>query len=716
MDNQSIYESIFNSHPNSSIIIDKEHIIIGYNHSALHSANQLILQPIEIGNSIYNVINKKHIEKIKNSIHDALQGNVVEYELKVIDEDHLQNWFEVSVSPIMLKSDVIGVNINSRPIKKRKIIEESLTHRLAFEQLVSKISSRFISFTDLDYAINISLEDMGRFSSASRAYIFLFNDDNSIMNNTHEWCSEGVTPEIKNLKDLPSDIFPWWMSKLKKGEIILITDVGKLSEEAKSEKGILEAQGIASVVVLPIYVHKKLHGFIGFDNIIATKGWKREDLSLLQLTSEIFSNAFERLSVDQALRSSERRFRELFHNANDMISVHTVNEMKFIEANNLICSKTGYIREELLKMSAIDLCAPEFKDYMANLHKVIENDDHITYEMVYISKEGQHIPVEMHAYLFMFNNEQVVMVIAKDITDRMRMEIELKENNLALQGIINKLKETQSQLIQQEQLAGIGQLAAGVAHEINNPLAFTISNFDTLKRYLKTFKDGYNEHKAFFNESEKLPELNTFLDKLSLFEAQYRTEMLIDDLDEIILDIQEGLHRVDTIVKGLSSFSRVDYQETFREFDLHEGINNTLTVAINEYKYYTKIEKVLNPIPMVFGNPGQINQVLLNLLLNAAYAIKAKTMSSKGIIRIETYKDETYIYCVISDNGIGISEEHINKIFNPFFTTKPVGEGTGLGLSIAYDIIVNKHHGEIEVESSPNGTNFIIKFPFKNKI
>lgn len=716
MDNQSIYESIFNSHPNSSIIIDREHIIIEYNHAASQQISELYSQTIEVGQSIYNLINKKSTEHVRGLIDEAFKGNVVEYERKIIDPNGIAYWFEVNINPIKSGAEVIGVNIISKPIKKRKIIEESLTHRLAFEQLVSKISSRFISFTDLNYAINISLEDMGRFSGASRAYIFLFNDDNSKMNNTHEWCSEGVTPEIENLKDLPSNTFPWWMSKLRKGEIILITDVAKLSEEAKSEKGILEAQGIASVVVLPIYVHKKLHGFIGFDNIIATKGWKREDLSLLQLTSEIFSNAFERLSVDQALRSSERRFRELFHNANDMISVHTFNEMKFIEVNSLICSKTGYRKEELLKMSAIDLCAPEFKDYMSSLYKVIEDNDRITYEMEYISKEGQHIPVEMHAYLFLFNNEQVVMVIAKDITERMSMEKELKENNLALQGIINKLKETQSQLIQQEQLAGIGQLAAGVAHEINNPLAFTISNFDTLKRYLKTFKEGYYEHKAFFNGSEKLPELNTFLDKLSLFEAQYRTEILIEDLDEIILDIQEGLHRVDTIVKGLSSFSRVDYKETFREFDLHEGINNTLTVAINEYKYYTEIEKVLNPIPMILGNPGQINQVLLNLLLNAAYAIKAKKMTSKGIIRIETYKDETYIYCAISDNGIGISEEHIKKIFNPFFTTKPVGEGTGLGLSIAYDIIVNKHHGQIEVESSPNGTKFIIKFPFKNKI
>lgn len=453
-------------------------------------------------------------------------------------------------------------------------MDETLENRLAFEKLVSRISSRFISFDDLDLAINNSLEDMGSFRNASRAYIFLFSEDNTIMDNTHEWCAEGVTPEINNLKGLPIDTFPWWMKKLKDGEIILITDVSAMPPEAATEKEILEQQDIKSVLVLPIYIQKKLTGFLGFDNITTRESWSSEDQALLQITAEIFSNAFSRKYSEQALRSTERQ----------------------------------------------------------------------------------------------------------------RMEIELK-NNAELQETIKRLKETQSQLIQQEQLAGIGQLAAGVAHEINNPLAIAMSNCNLL-----------------LDELNSVKELN----------PAYNME----ELEDIAKDIEEGLRRVDTIVKSLSAFSRVDNQAEFKEYDLQEGIRNTLVVANNAYKYYAEIECDFKPVPAIEVNPGQINQVLLNLLLNAAHSLKTKHIVDKqrGLIRFSISADTSYLYCSIEDNGIGISKENLSKIFNPFFTTKPVGEGTGLGLSIVYDIIVNKHRGEVEVASElGEGAVFTLKLPLKKR-
>lgn len=570
-------------------------------------------------------------------------------------------------------------------------MDQTLLHRLNFEKLVTKISNRFISFEDINEAILKSLEDIGRFRQASRSYVFMFSEDENTMINTHEWCQEGVVPKIKNLQGLSMDMFPWWIEKLKNRQIILIQNVSKLTEEAQKEKEMLEEQGIVSVMVLPIYVQRKLTGFIGFDNVSNSSEWQEEDISLLQLTAEIFSNAIERMRAEKALKSSERKFREMFHNVNDIICVNTFGyhgkPPHFIEVNEFMCKNTGYTREELLAMSPYALCSPEFIPSLTMLEENIRKTNHITYEMEYVTKDGKIVPLEMNSHVFVLDGQSVVMSIGRGVSDLKNMEKALKENNEELQTIIQQLKETQSRLIQQEQLAGIGQLAAGVAHEINNPLAFIISNSSVLQSYIKQIKQ---------NATSVAP------------------EEIIEEMIEIVADIQEGLMRVDTIVKGLTTFSRIDCQEELHEFDLNEGIKSTLIVAKNEYKYYSEIDCQFAILPKILGNPGQINQVLLNIILNAAYSIKTKYSSQniKGLILIKTYQQSNNVYCEIEDNGTGIADEVISKIFNPFYTTKPVGEGTGLGLSIAYDIMVNKQHGDIKVDSKlTEGTKFVLRFP-----
>lgn len=166
------------------------------------------------------------------------------------------------------------------------------------------------------------------------------------------------------------------------------------------------------------------------------------------------------------------------------------------------------------------------------------------------------------------------------------------------------------------------------------------------------------------------------------------------------------------VVKGkeLQVFSRTDQEDEYQKFDLNSVIEHTLSIAANELKYCAQVERNLEELPLLYGVPSQITQVLLNIILNAGYAIK---MSQKyGTITINTRHQDNQIICEIIDNGIGIPKSKINQIFNPFFTTKPVGEGTGLGLSISYDIVKNKHKGSIEVESTEGeGTKFTLKFP-----
>ena len=235
-------------------------------------------------------------------------------------------------------------------MKKPKIRDretgEALKRRLAFEKTIANVSSRFVSFSNIDDAINASLAEVGRFSGADRVYVFLFGADGTTMNNTHEWCAEGVSPQIDNLKNLPCEMFPWWMEKFYKGEIIHIEDVSKLPLEAEAEKKILQNQDIKSLLVLPLYVKGKLAGFIGFDDVTETGEWSEEDLLLLRTFSEIIGNAIGRKQTEDALLEQEARYRTIFETTGTaMVIVEEDTTISLV--NRELERLTGYSKEEL---------------------------------------------------------------------------------------------------------------------------------------------------------------------------------------------------------------------------------------------------------------------------------------------------------------------------------------------------------------------------------
>lgn len=277
---------------------------------------------------------------------------------------------------------------------------------------------------------------------------------------------------------------------------------------------------------------------------------------------------------------------------------------------------------------------------------------------------------------------------------------------------VEKMKKLQSQLIHQEKMAGIGQLSAGIAHEINNPLGFLQSNMETLGKYLKKMQGYFDINMEMMDHADPITieEYKEYLIKMDHYMKENKLKYIISDLDDILIESLNGIQRIEKIVKSLLGFSRKGFESEFIEDDLNKCIKDTLTIANNEIKYCARVEEILESIPLIPILSGEINQVLLNLIINAAHAIKSK--EKQGTIIIHTYCDEKFVYCEISDDGVGIKEEHLKKIFEPFFTTKPVGTGTGLGLSVAHDIIVNKHKGSIEVKSEFGiGTSFKLTLP-----
>ncbi len=270
-----------------------------------------------------------------------------------------------------------------------------------------------------------------------------------------------------------------------------------------------------------------------------------------------------------------------------------------------------------------------------------------------------------------------------------------------LEKAYSDLKATQAKVVQQEKMASIGQLAAGVAHEINNPMGFISSNLSTLVKYM----ERYNEFILAQSEA-----IETFSDKAGIEVLRNKRKALkldyiMEDCKALITESLDGAERVRTIVQNLKSFSRVDDAES-KSADINECITSTINIVWNELKYKATLVKELGDIPLTRCYPQQINQVFLNLLINAGQAIE-----KQGEIRVKTWHDSGAVYASVSDTGCGMPAEVVSRIFEPFFTTKELGKGTGLGLSITYDII-KTHNGEITVESEPNkGTTFTVRLP-----
>jgi signal transduction histidine kinase len=305
-----------------------------------------------------------------------------------------------------------------------------------------------------------------------------------------------------------------------------------------------------------------------------------------------------------------------------------------------------------------------------------------------------------------------------EIIERTKAQENLKLAYKELEKTNREMKEIQIQLVQSEKLASIGQLAAGVAHEINNPLGFVASNFETLENYIKKIHNLLEMYEELIGEIEASEKME-LLDKAGAIEETRdatKIASILEYIPGLFDDSKEGLERIAKIVENLREFSRIDQPGSLNKYNLNNGIETVLFAAKNQIKYDADIKTELSELPPILCNPGKINQVLLNIIMNAAQAIKAQQRNDKGNITIRTYGTDDDVVCEIADDACGISSNTLSKIFNPFFTTKPVGEGTGLGLSVSYDIIVTKHKGKLLVDSTVGkGTKFTIKLPISRK-
>ncbi len=346
---------------------------------------------------------------------------------------------------------------------------------------------------------------------------------------------------------------------------------------------------------------------------------------------------------------------------------------KYIEVNEAFCKFVEKPKDDIVGRNSFDVHDIKYANkYYEDDKFAMENDKAVINREEQYVDEGGNLKWISSSRIPLYNSIGQVsglVGLAQDITE---------------QHLIHE------QLTQSDKLAAIGQLAAGVAHEINNPMGYINSNLNTMSKYL-TKVNEYVEGKDDKTQED--------LDDLK--------EML-EDFADAINESLEGTNRVKQIVGDLKSFSRVDKAE--KEYaNINEGISSTLNVVRNEIKYKAEVKREFGDIPELFCMANQLNQVFMNLLVNAAHSIKKEM----GLITIKTWADDKNIYITIADDGAGIPEENRKKLFDPFFTTKEVGKGTGLGLSLSYEI-VKRHKGQIDVKSEIGvGTEFTITFPLE---
>lgn len=422
----------------------------------------------------------------------------------------------------------------------------------------------------------------------------------------------------------------------------------------------------------------------------------------------------------EALTESERRFQELA----DMLPqpVFESNLKGWITYTNRIGFETfGYSQEDLHNgVHSLVLFAPEDRERVRqNMESRVKDIAFENHEYTGLKRDGTLFPMLIYTTRIIRDGVSVgIRGIVLDITARKQIEEKLQRLNQTLEERVEertkKLEKTHQQMMLHEKLASIGLLAAGVAHELNNPINFVKINFSTLKEAVFDFQEMLKEYSLVIRKFEEGSCSATELQIMHRMERELTIETLFKDISDIFIESQRGFERIGAIISSMRNFSFHHALDERVLFDINNGIRDTLIITRYEYNKYADIEVVLEDLPQIPCNPEQINQVFLNLIVNAVHAIALRESSSRGKITIHTRHDSSNVYCIIGDDGPGIPLEIRNRIFDPFFTTKEPGKGTGLGLSISYDIIVDKHGGTLTVDCpNENGTVFTISLPMK---
>jgi len=406
---------------------------------------------------------------------------------------------------------------------------------------------------------------------------------------------------------------------------------------------------------------------------------------------------------------AKQKFDRVFRNNPALMSLSTVESHTIVDVNESFLTTLGFSRQEVVGRTFAELSLFVDPDGATRILDCDRETDRLDNRKLQIRcRTGALLDGLFSSERITSQGETLVLMVMINITDLENTKRQLRLVNETLDQRVKKrtreLEELHARMLVQDKMASLGQLAAGVAHELNNPINFVTTNFSALKDYFADLSEMiavYREHVT--GQANEL---------VADREEEFRIDYILDDIPDLFNESERGFERIAKIIRNMREFAHTDLTGQFVLFDLNDGIEETLTIARNTYKYCAEVRTSYGDIPKLCCIPDLLKQVFLNLVVNSAQAIEAENRSEHGMIEITTNRQGDHLLCTFADDGPGIPEEIRYRVFDPFFTTKPPGKGTGLGLSLCYEIVVKKHHGELSVSSpSTGGTVFTIRLP-----
>ena len=550
-----------------------------------------------------------------------------------------------------------------RQILHRKETEQALRYRLDFEKLITTISTQFINLTtkEIDRGINEALEKIGRFASADRSYIFRYYSGGTKMDNTHEWCAEGIEPQIHQLKEVPVDFFPCFTADLRRLQVVSVPRVADLPLEASHEKEEFQRESIQSLVNIPMVASGVLTGVVGFDWVREERTCSEDIIALLKIVGEIFSNALQRKEAEEALWESERRSKLLLDSVQAGIVVVDPQSHAIVDANTAALKMIGAPAEDVIGRP----CTTYLRSASGTECPVAESDRAVdNIEGLLLMAKGEGTPILKSVVPIMMKGRRHLLESFVDITERKRLEDELRQS---------------------QKMKAIGQLAGGVAHDFNNLLTGILGYADMLMRKAEPGSEVYKAAQTIEEVADRAAELTR---QLLGFARKGKYRVIPIDAHETIRAVAALLGR--TIDKNVRIVLRLNAGRS-----------------------------------VVMGDPSQMEQMLMNLAFNARDAMPkgGELLFETSVVHLGTMSagahplglTGAHLLIAVSDTGSGIPWEIQGRVFEPFFTTKASGKGIGMGLATVYGI-VESHGGSIRVQSKENhGATFKIYLPLTDQ-
>lgn len=631
-------------------------------------------------------------------------------------------------------------NNDASQIYTKEMMEYQILLREVLEESITALGGT-------DEPIGKGLESIGNYFGVDRIGLILLSGDGYIAKEVIYWNSKKWIYD-NNAEFYSLTEFPWLMRQIRSGQIVIIESLDQIPSTAFSEKEYFDMYGIQTFIARPLFSgnSRNVVGFLHLDVTVSKIKLDYTKLSMLSGLEEALT-AILQVKGDLAKIKSIIMEKDILLNNTDIQMWYMLNPAMYGSTNEAHAKFLGKTCKEIIHSDIYSVFEMQVADALADITlEVFEKKMPSSREMAINNCHGKERILLINWNPILDDKQEVLHVIcsAHDITDLKKtqellaanrelalmndklldankeLEKEIAERKLAeerLEKAYTELKNAQEKIIQQEKMASIGQLAAGVAHEINNPMGFIISNLSSLKGYtgkiatfLKVQDETVIELKGVCDGEQGVDEKKAVLfQRLQDMKRSQKIDYIMGDTEDLIKETQEGANRVKNIVQDLKGFTRMTVDDSMAA-DINAGLESTINIIWNELKYKTTLVKDFADLPLVTCNPGQMNQVFMNILLNAVQAI-----DTQGEIRIKTWSEKNNILVSISDTGCGMPHEVVNRIFEPFFTTKEVGKGTGLGLSISYEIIKN-HGGDIKVDSKMGeGTTFTVKIPVEGK-